>query len=229
MRAIASMMALGLMAACAPQIPDSAAGAGFDTAPAIDAIPAPDAVSAAPLGPAVNATAAPLAAAPVTRGSTVSANSADDIARETATALNAGLAPAPVVASNAAISDENDFAAVSERETIQSDAERLARNKAQYQEIAPTALPSRSGSTGPNIVAYALSTSNQPGNRIYSRAGINLVARAERNCRSYASPDQAQIAFLAAGGPEKDRKGLDPDGDGFACDWDPAPFRKVRG
>jgi hypothetical protein len=205
--------------------------------PAIDAIPAPDAVSAAPLGPAVNATAAPLATAPVTRGSTVSANSADDIARETATALNAAAAPAavaaakpaPVVASNAAISDENDFAAVSQRETIQSDAERLARNKAQYQEIAPTALPSRSGSTGPNIVAYALNTSNQPGNRIYSRAGINLVARAERNCRSYASPDQAQIAFLAAGGPEKDRKGLDPDGDGFACGWDPTPFRKVRG
>ena len=23
--------------------------------------------------------------------------------------------------------------------------------------------------------------------------------------------------------------GLDPDGDGFACAWDPAPFRAVRG
>ncbi len=227
MRAIGSVLVLGLMAACAPQIPDSAAGVGFDTAPTADALPAPDAIAATPLG---GATPAPVPTAPVTRGSTVSANNADEIARDTATALNAGPAStAPTGVANAAISDENDFAAVSERETIQSDAERLARNRAQYQEIAPTALPSRSGDTGPNIVAYALSTSNQPGIRIYSRVGINLEARAARNCRSYASPDQAQIAFLAAGGPEKDRKGLDPDGDGFACDWDPTPFRKVRG
>ena len=35
----------------------------------------------------------------------------------------------------------------------------------------------------------------------------------------------AQEAFLKAGGPERDRYGLDPDGDGFACRWDPTPFR----
>ncbi|CAN0586593.1 unnamed protein product, partial [Ectocarpus sp. 12 AP-2014] len=39
--------------------------------------------------------------------------------------------------------------------------------------------------------------------------------------------DQAQIAFLEAGGPEKDRNGMDPDGDGFACNWDPTPFRRA--
>ena len=39
--------------------------------------------------------------------------------------------------------------------------------------------------------------------------------------------DQAQSAFLDSGGPEKDRKGLDPDGDGFACGWDPTPFRNA--
>jgi len=229
MRAIGSVLALGLMAACAPQIPDSAAGAGFDSTPAEDVIPAPDTIAAQPLGPAAGATAAPAPTAPVTRGSTVSANSADDIASETAAALNAGVPPVEASPSNAAISDENDFQAVSGRETIESDAERLARNKAQYQEVAPTALPSRSGDSGPNIVAYALNTSNQPGNRIYSRSGINMAARAERNCRAFPSLDRAQIAFLSAGGPEKDRKGLDPDGDGFACDWDPTPFRKVRG
>ena len=27
---------------------------------------------------------------------------------------------------------------------------------------------------------------------------------------------------------ERDRMGLDPDGDGFACAWDPAPFRLAR-
>ena len=39
-------------------------------------------------------------------------------------------------------------------------------------------------------------------------------------------PKPQQIkAFLEAGGPKRDRKGLDPDGDGFACAWDPRPFR----
>jgi hypothetical protein len=37
----------------------------------------------------------------------------------------------------------------------------------------------------------------------------------------------AQIAFLERGGPKRDTLGLDPDGDGFACYWDPAPFRKA--
>ena len=35
------------------------------------------------------------------------------------------------------ISDEQDFAAVAARETIESDKERLARNRAQYQVIRP--------------------------------------------------------------------------------------------
>ena len=39
------------------------------------------------------------------------------------------------------------------------------------------------------------------------------------------APTPAQQAFLEAGGPERDRKGLDPDGDGYACAWDPTPFR----
>jgi hypothetical protein len=32
---------------------------------------------------------------------------------------------------------------------------------------------------------------------------------------------------LANGGPERDKEGLDPDGDGFACGWDPRPFRSA--
>jgi hypothetical protein len=34
---------------------------------------------------------------------------------------------------------------------------------------------------------------------------------------------------LARGGPDKDPRGLDPDGDGFACGWDPAPFLLAEG
>lgn len=164
--------------------------------------------------------------------------SSDDIARETAAALaaaqaNSGVAPVqaspsnppPQPLSNPGISDENDFAAVSGRETIESDAERIARNKAQYLVVQPTSVPTRSGSNSPNIVSYALQTSNPRGTRVYSRAGINLQAKMQRNCAGYPSPDQAQIAFLSKGGPERDRMGLDPDGDGYACSWDPAPFR----
>ena len=32
-----------------------------------------------------------------------------------------------------------------------------------------------------------------------------------------------------AGGPERDQFGIDPDGDGYACSWDPSPFRKAVG
>ncbi len=49
----------------------------------------------------------------------------------------------------------------------------------------------------------------------------------ERNCAKYGSPDLAQMAFLSKGGPKRDRMGLDPDGDGYACSWDPAPFRQA--
>ena len=47
--------------------------------------------------------------------------------------------------SNPRISDEQDFDAVSSRETIQSDAERLEERRQQYQVVQPRALPTRSG------------------------------------------------------------------------------------
>ena len=122
----------------------------------------------------------------------------------------------------AGLSDENNFKAVSGRETIESDKERLARNRAQYEVIAPTALPQRSGKTEPNIVQFALNTTHLPGTRMYKRSSLFGGSSA---CNRYASPDLAQEAFLASGGPQKDAKGLDPDGDGFACGWDPRPFR----
>jgi hypothetical protein len=124
----------------------------------------------------------------------------------------------------ATISDEQDFAAVSERETIESDKQRLERNRQQYTVIQPTAVPERT-ETGPNIVQYALSTTHPPGTQMYSRSALRLT---DPNvaCARYASPDLAQQAFLAAGGPDRDRKGLDPDGDGYACAWDPRPFRQ---
>lgn len=125
---------------------------------------------------------------------------------------------------DAAVSDEQDFTAVSARETIESDKARIEANRAQYVVIQPGSLPVRPGEQGPNIVEYALATTNPVGVALYDRSGIALIS-SEKACLKFASPDQAQQAFLAAGGPDRDRKNLDPDGDGFACDWDPAPFR----
>jgi hypothetical protein len=129
-----------------------------------------------------------------------------------------------VGAGSPAISDEQDFDAVSQRETIESDKERIARNAAQYQVVQPTALPPREGNTQPVLVEFALSTTNAVGEQVYSRSGIRLGSY-ETACKRYRSPDLAQEAFLNAGGPKRDPKGLDPDGDGFACSWDPRPFR----
>lgn len=138
-----------------------------------------------------------------------------------------GDAPAGIQVQNgevadAAISDENDFDAVSSRETIESDKARIERNRAQYENIAPAALPTRPADTGPNIVAFALSTNHAPGSPVYRRSG---GGSADRACGKFASADQAQQAFLERGGPDRDRLGVDPDGDGFACGWDPRPFR----
>lgn len=134
---------------------------------------------------------------------------------------------AAIVGGHASISDENDFNAVSARRTRESDAELIAQNRANYTVIPPQPLPQRQGDEGPNIVQFALSTSHMPGTQMFKRSSLRLKDPVSV-CAQYGSPDLAQQAFLAAGGPDRDRKGLDPDGDGFACGWDPRPFRAVR-
>ncbi len=169
-------------------------------------------------------------------------DSAEDIANETAAALAAANAnsgelpvqaspsnPAPPVLNSAGLSEEQDFGAVSTTRSIEGDAQRLAQARANYEVVQPTAVPQRSGEAQPNIVQYALSTDHPKGTQIYSRAGFNLQAKAQRNCAGFPSADQAQIAFLESGGPQRDRQGLDPDGDGYACGWDPSPFRRAVG
>ncbi len=172
-------------------------------------------------------------------GGLSSASTSDDIARETAarlaeTSQNSGQQvlhaspsnPAPqTVTSAGGISNENSFDAVGNARSIQDDAQLIAQNRAQYQVVQPGALPERSGNVGPNIVKYALETSHPVGQQIYTRMGLNKQSKFQRNCAKYASSDQAQTDFLAQGGPRRDKLGLDPDGDGFACAWDPRPFR----
>jgi hypothetical protein len=140
---------------------------------------------------------------------------------EEESAANTAPLPAP---NNPGLSDEQDFGAVSDRQSIESDAERLERNRALYTLIEPTEVPLRPGTDIPNIVAYAIKTSNPIGQPLYLRP-FKSQNRSLWNCAKYVSDAAAQEAFLKAGGPERDRYGLDPDGDGFACRWDPTPFR----
>ena len=135
--------------------------------------------------------------------------------------------PPPKRADSSGISDENDFGSVDSRRTRQDDAALIASNRARYQQINPTALPSRTAAASGGIVSYALSTKHPVGTKVHRRIGLNAQSKFVRNCGKYPSPDMAQSAFLAKGGPERDRLGLDPDGDGYACSWNPAPFRKA--
>ena len=137
--------------------------------------------------------------------------------------------PAPQLANSSGLSDEQNFDAVAGRETIESDAERRAAQAAVRQQVAPTAVPQRPRDVGPDIVEYALNAPNILGQEWYSRSLLSGEGRFRRNCAGYATPDDAQRDFLARGGPDRDRRGIDPDGDGFACGWDPAPFKQAFG
>lgn len=83
------------------------------------------------------------------------------------------------------------------------------------------------GST-PALVRYAHQEQHNPGAQVYRRTG-GSVLDAQRSCTSYATADVAQRAFIAAGGPILDPRGMDPDGDGFVCGWDPRPVRNAPG
>ncbi|WP_101068797.1 hypothetical protein [Roseovarius salinarum] len=247
------------VAACSPQVPDSGPGfdrpaqyesrkTARDSRVAGQPLAAPGTIATEPLAPGDDARSGGRTAAAPAGDATVTDRSAqgDDGARlaaETRAALAEtqansgepvvhaapGNPPPEAVTTASGISRENDFEAVDAERSIEEDAERIARIREQYEVVEPTALPARRGDTGPNIVAYALSTSHPVGTQVYKRRGFNLEARNQRNCAKYPSPDKAQAAFLDMGGPERDRKALDPDGDGYACSWDPEPFRQALG
>lgn len=255
--ALVALAALGAAAACAPSMPDSnpSAGVGFRE---YDAYAAERARREAELR-AMRARAVPEAQVIATETMTVlDTTRPPGEAGEKPAQVAAAPAPAPApsaqpqpapspapapvavaaaaeapdgpeILSNPEISDEQEFDAVAARETIESDAERLERNRQRYQVVQPAELPERPGSNRPNIVAYALATTHPVGTPMFKRTRRVNIERFNRVCAGYVSDDLAQEAFLSNGGPERDRKGMDPDGDGYACYWDPAPFRTARG
>lgn len=108
-------------------------------------------------------------------------------------------------------------AAIAERE--------LASARDQLVVVQPGPLPDRT--EGVNIALFAKQTSNAVGDSRYPRS-VGARVTSAGNCGRFRNADAAQRAFLAGGGPERDRYGIDPDGDGFACQWDPAPYRALN-
>ena len=124
------------------------------------------------------------------------------------------------------ISDSQDFGAVTARETIASDAAKLDELKINYEIVQPGATPRRGA--GINLAKYALTQSNPVGNKIYKRLPLGGL-RGKKRCANYISADEAQLAFLRSGGPQRDTRSVDPDGDGYACNWSPAIYRSMIG
>ena len=242
------ILALLALTACAPPVPDSTAGVGFDNysdyvrqreagvTGAGASGPVGQPLGAVPSQPTFSTDAVGAAIDNAESGNVPPTGRVIGQTPYAATEASRPRGSAPIgikeesgeMAGSTVISDEQDFKAVSDRETIDSDRARLEQNRSQYQEIAPTAVPTRTGSGGVNIVEFALTTTNNVGETLYRRFGILTEGMYNRACAKFAAPDLAQIAFLEKGGPQKDRIGVDPDGDGFACSWDPQPFRNAR-
>ncbi|MDV7142157.1 hypothetical protein R3X27_05640 [Tropicimonas sp. TH_r6] len=205
--AAASVLALS---ACDPEVPDSAAGAGVNdyatyqrSDAAIRAERNAQLASSRPSG-SPEATGAPTASGAPTLSAGDLAAAGIGTAAPPSTAATPLPTSAPLTATAAG-------------------AAYLGGNTA-----APVDVPVRPNDTGPDIVAYALSATQPVGQTLYTRTLPNR-AKAERNCAGYGSDDMAQFAFMEAGGPQKDRFGIDPDGDGYACNWDPGRYRRAVG
>lgn len=124
------------------------------------------------------------------------------------------------------VSDEQDFAAVVQRETIESDSQRIKAIEEKLVIYDPIDHPDKEGRT--DVVSFALKTKHTPGTVLFRRNTLffNRDKYLER-CETFIDSEAAQQAFLDAGGPEEDELNLDPDGDGFACSWNPEKYRIV--
>jgi hypothetical protein len=85
--------------------------------------------------------------------------------------------------------------------------------------------PSHSADTI-NIAAFARSTINKKGESVYTRSPFQTFDH-WTECAFFNTNENAQRFFLKTGGPKVDLKNLDPDGDGFACAWDPSIYRQL--
>lgn len=81
-------------------------------------------------------------------------------------------------------------------------------------EIAPAPAPA------PRSTRVAQNTAAPVGPAGYARKPVS-DAEHMKACGRFYSDAAAQEAFIRAGGPTEDPAGLDPDGDGYACEFRP--------
>lgn len=206
-----------VLAACEPSVPNSAAGVGFGAYPGSQQ--RDGALQGAPLSattPPAGSTAALDAAAAKTTQGTIGA---DAIAALRATAPSSP-GPAPV---NPAT---GEYIGVNGQPRAPGQP-MDAMSHFGTTRPAPVTDMTTQGAAGPNLAAYALAATNSLGQKVYARNGFKMTST-EKACAKFVSSDLAQRAFLEKGGPVQDPGNLDPDGDGFACAWDPRPFQAAR-
>ncbi|TKW68240.1 MAG: hypothetical protein DI616_03835 [Paracoccus denitrificans] len=95
---------------------------------------------------------------------------------------------------------------------------------------APATVPPAHVNDSPDTDAlsrYAGTQRHAPGTAAYNRSG-GSDAVAARACARHPNADAAQLMFLSSGGPQQDPMGMDPDGDGYVCGWDPTHYRVDR-
>jgi hypothetical protein len=114
-------------------------------------------------------------------------------------------------------------AQTSAQTSAQTPPQQIAMSPSGDDFVAPP-LPAGMSVLGANVVAFALSTDHGVGERVYPRFPLRL-GRPEVRCSDFRTTDLAQDWFLTNEGPDRDRAGLDPDGDGFACNWTPDRYR----
>ena len=233
MRALAVLGGVVALAGCVSSIPDSGPEAQREAQLRGQAIVPPSAQGIMPTAPGANPSppGAPLNATGTALPGSTNALSAPSI-DATGTIGSDPSVPAPAMSGSAGSSIGADAMAALQQTAPAGDtvgATSGSTSMASSLPAAPVAVQTilDNNASGPNLAAYALSVSNRPGESVYKRGGIHLIS-SDKACAKYISADQAQIAFLASGGPQRDRLNLDPDGDGFACGWDPTPFQAAR-
>jgi hypothetical protein len=122
------------------------------------------------------------------------------------------------------VSNQQDFLAVLNR---QAQGAQGSAPVATIQTAPVTGIPDPDVQAGPNIMAYALAFDHPVGAERFRRMNPLRWRQWENACLQFRTQEDAQRAFLSAGGPERDPGNLDPDGDGYACWWDPAPYRRA--
>ena len=164
------------------------------------------------------------------------AQSDDPLLRDVAQALDgtntttASVAPDPNADIGIDPNDQSLNLSLSTQEQQRAQREEAERRRIAAQQqlviIEPESAPQVNANA--NVVGFARSTTHPVGQKVYKRDVFRSRSQSKSACRGFSSDDEAQRQFLANDGPQEDRFNLDPDGDGFACNFDPEAYRKLQ-